>query len=143
MRLAAAIARCQEDPRLRFLVGGGVAALVNWLVRFPLNLLVPYGAAVVLAMAIGMTCGFLLYRAWVFAGSERSVGLQVRDFVLVNLGGMAVTLLVAVAARWLLLAFDMVPSLAAALAHALGIALGAVANYLGHRHITFRSPHRS
>ena len=98
----------------------------------------PYGAAVVMATAIGMSCGFLLYRAWVFAGSRRNVWQQARDFILVNLGGIAMTLLVAIVLRWLLLRLGSQPSPAAAFAHAAGIALGAVTNYLGHRHITFR-----
>jgi energy-coupling factor transport system substrate-specific component len=130
--------RWLQDRRARFLLAGGLAALLNWLVRFPLNLAMPYAAAVVLATAIGMVFGFLLYRAWVFPGSSRDTLLQIRDFVLVNLAGMAVTVGVAVTLRHALLTLDIPGELAAAVAHAAGIGAGAVANYLGHRDLTFR-----
>jgi putative flippase GtrA len=131
----------ERDERARFLVAGGLAALVNWLARFPFDLVVPFEAAVILATAVGMTCGFLLYRAWVFPGSDRSLIVQVRDFVLVNLIGIAVMVAVAIALRSFLLAAAVPELAAAATAHAVGIGIGAAANFLGHRHITFRNRH--
>lgn len=131
----------QRDERGRFLVAGALAALVNWVARFPLDLLMPFAAAVVGATAIGMVCGFLLYRAWVFPGSPRPLVVQIRDFVLVNLVGMAVMVSVAIALRSVLIAAIGHEAVAAAVAHAGGIAVGAAANFLGHRHITFRKRH--
>ena len=87
--------RALDRPEARFLVAGGIAALVNWLVRFPVELVLPYFAALLVATCIGMTCGFLLYRAWVFPGSTRPLSRQVRDFILVNLTGQATMLGVA------------------------------------------------
>ena len=130
--------RAFERPEGRFLVAGGVAALINWLVRFPIELVLPFFAAVVAATIVGMTCGFVLYRAWVFPGSSRPIGGQVRDFILVNLAGQAAMLVVAALTRYLLVSIDIGPVLASASAHGLGIAIGAVVNYLGHRHVTFR-----
>lgn len=138
MALTSRLSAWSRDQRGRFLVAGAVAAFVNWLVRFPLDLVMPYAAAVVLATGIGMVCGFLLYRAWVFPGSDRSLAAQIVDFVLVNLVGMAVMVAIAVALRSLLLGADVNADVAAAVAHAVGIATGAVANFLGHRHVTFR-----
>jgi putative flippase GtrA len=110
---------------------------VNWLVRFPVELVLPYFAALVVATCIGMTCGFLLYRAWVFPGSTRPLGRQIRDFILVNLTGQATMLGVAAIVRQLLISAGIGALIAGASAHALGIAVGAVVNYLGHRHVTF------
>jgi putative flippase GtrA len=129
--------RALDRPEGRFLIAGGIAALVNWLVRFPIELIVPFFAALLLATCIGMTCGFLLYRAWVFPGSSRPLRAQIRDFVLVNLTGQATMLGVAALARQLLILAQTETVVAGATAHALGIALGAVVNYLGHRHVTF------
>jgi putative flippase GtrA len=129
----------EKDERFRFLVAGGLAALLNWLARFPLDLMMPFEASVVLAMAIGMVCGFLLYRAWVFPGSDRPLIVQVRDFVLVNLIGQAVMVAVSIVLRWILLAASLREIVAPAVAHAAGISIGAAANFLGHRHITFRN----
>ena len=105
--------RALDRPEARFLVAGGIAALVNWLVRFPVELVLPYFAALLVATGIGMTCGFLLYRAWVFPGSTRPLGRQVRDFILVNLTGQATMLGVAALARQLLISAGSAPSLPA------------------------------
>jgi putative flippase GtrA len=129
--------RTLDLPQARFLVAGGLAALVNWLVRFPIERVVPYFAALLLATSIGMTCGFLLYRSWVFPGSSRSIADQVRDFILVNLTGQATMLGIATIVRQLLFVVEIGPLIAGALAHALGIGTGAIVNYLGHRHLTF------
>jgi putative flippase GtrA len=130
--------RLCQDSRIRFLVAGGLATLVNWLVRFPINLVAPYAVAVALATAIGMVCGFIMYRAWVFPGSNRSLPEQIRDFIIVNLLSMVITVGTAVALRELILLLGIREVIAAAAAHAIGIAAGAVSNYCGHRRVTFR-----
>ena len=127
------------DTRARFLIAGGSAALLNWLVRFPLGLVMPYPAALLFAQAIGMAYGFVIYRSWAFRSSRRrSIFAELRDFLAVNAACAAITIGLAVAVETALSAILPGQSLAQALAHALGIAAGAVANYLGHRHITFR-----
>ena len=129
-----------EDTRARFLIAGGSAALLNWLVRFPLGLVMPYPAALLFAQGIGMAYGFVIYRSWAFRSSgRRSILVEVRDFLAVNAAGAAITIGLALAAETALSAILPGESLTQALAHAFGIAAGAVANYLGHRHITFRA----
>ncbi|MEH6410686.1 MAG: GtrA family protein [Hyphomonas sp.] len=129
------------DPRLRYIAAGGFAAGVNWLVRFPLSLFMPFGFAVALATVIGMVIGFFTYKHFVFDRTDRAIWLQVRDFIGVNIVGAAATVIVAVAIRdipqwpadWMII-ID--PT-----AHATGIALAAFVNYFGHRYITFsRAP---
>ena len=137
MRTAPLPRRALDRPEVRFLVAGGIAALVNWLARFPVELVLPYFAALLVATAVGMTCGFLLYRAWVFPGSTRPLAGQIRDFILVNLTGQATMLAVATLVRQLLVAIGVETIIAGSSAHALGIAIGAIVNYLGHRHVTF------
>jgi putative flippase GtrA len=121
---------------VRFLLAGGTAAGVNWLVRFPLSVVMPFLAAVVLAAAIGMLVGFLTYRAFVFPGSLRPLHLQLRDFIAVNLSTLVVVAIAAMAIRGLLAPFMALP-LAEAVAHAAAIAIGAVLNYLAHGSLTF------
>jgi putative flippase GtrA len=134
-----ALARIGAWPRpLRFLLAGGVAAGINWAARFPLSLLLPFWAAVLGAAAIGMLVGFVAYRGIVFAPSGRPLLPQLRDFVAVNL---ASSLLVVGLAVLLLAPLGRLlgtPALAEAAAHALAIAAGAGANYLGHSLVTFR-----
>jgi energy-coupling factor transport system substrate-specific component len=137
MRVTALAQRALDRPQGRFLIAGSIAALVNWLVRFPIELAVPYFVALLLATSVGMTCGFLLYRSWVFPGSKRLLGHQIRDFILVNLTGQATMLAIATIARQLLLLVQIGPRIAGASAHALGIGAAAIVTYLGHRHLTF------
>tara|TARA_R110000772_G_scaffold18767_2_gene52916 strand:+ start:1115 stop:1570 length:456 start_codon:yes stop_codon:yes gene_type:complete len=126
-----------RDPRIRYIAAGGFAAGVNWLVRFPLSLIMPFGLAVALATAIGMVIGFFTYKHFVFDRTERAIWLQVRDFIGVNIVGAAATVIVAVAVRdlphwpadWMVM---VEPT-----AHAIGIAVAAFVNYFGHRHFTF------
>jgi energy-coupling factor transport system substrate-specific component len=124
-------------PEARFLIAGSLASLVNWLARFPLELVMPFAAAVLAAMVVGMVCGFLLYDRWVFPGTTRPLPSKVRDFVVVNVASQAVMFVVSVGARELLLLADWGPTMAGAAAHFFGIACGALLSYFGHRSITF------
>ncbi len=58
--LSPALALTQLPQGARFLIAGGFAAAVNWAVRFPLSLLMPYAAAVIAAGALGMGVGFVI-----------------------------------------------------------------------------------
>jgi energy-coupling factor transport system substrate-specific component len=124
-------------PEARFLAAGFLASLVNWLARFPLELAMPFAAAVLAAMVVGMVCGFLLYDRWVFPGSTRPFPSKIRDFVAVNVASQALMFVVAVATRELLLLAGWVPTIAGSVAHFFGIACGALLSYFGHRSITF------
>lgn len=127
-----------SDLRVRFLIAGGSAALLNWLVRFPLSLVFPYTTALTAAQAIGMAYGFIIYRHWAFRSSgERPVITELRDFLAVNAAGATVTIVIAVVAKAGLMLLSIPPSLAEGVAHAGGITGGAIINFLGHKHVTF------
>ena len=127
-----------RDARVRFLVAGATAASLSWVIRFPLNVFMTYPQAVLAATAISMVYSFVLYRTWVFPGSERHLRQQIRDFAIVNLFAMMATVNIAVMMEPVIENAGLPDTVARALAHALGIAGGAVLNYLGHRLITFR-----
>jgi energy-coupling factor transport system substrate-specific component len=122
---------------IRFLLAGGLAAGVNWTVRFPLSAVMPFLAAVILAAIIGMIFGFVTYRLLVFPGSSRPLIPQIRDFVTVNISSLLLVVGAAALFRSALL-FVSAADVAEPVAHALGIATGAVFNYFGHSAITFR-----
>lgn len=132
-RLRAALARDGG----RFLVAGGLAAAVNWLVRFPLSLWMPFESAVALAYAIGMSVGFTLYRTWVFPGSPLSVWVQLGRFLGVNAAGALVVLATSVALAALLSGVGSPRWIAEGLGHGFGIAVGALVSFVGHRALTF------
>ena len=137
MALLKAARDALAQPEARFLVAGSVASLVNWLARFPLELVMPFAAAVLGAMVVGMVCGFLLYDRWVFPGSVRPLTTKIRDFVAVNIASQAVMFVVSIGVRELLLFGDWSSTIAGAAAHLVGIAAGAFFSYFGHRSITF------
>ncbi|MGE7153710.1 GtrA family protein [Methylorubrum rhodesianum] len=130
---------------VRFLIAGGSATAINWLTRIPLSLVLPFEAALLTAYGLGMAASFWLYRAFVFRVASRgSLRGQVGLFLAVNAVGAGVVLAVSTAmldGLTILLPELRLP-VAQALAHGLGIAVGAVANYLGHRLLTFASGSR-
>lgn len=123
----------------RFILVGGSATIVNWLARFPLSLIMPFLQAVFVAYMIGMMVGFVLYRAFVFTTSSQPLGAQIALFLGVNVIGVATV----IAASHVLLrmvfpaiSFTFEPE---ASAHAGALALGAAANFIGHKFVTFRA----
>ncbi|GLQ10957.1 hypothetical protein GCM10007913_28890 [Devosia yakushimensis] len=122
----------------RFLLLGGTAAAINWLVRFPLSAVMPMGAAVVLAYMIGMCAGFTLYRKYVFPGSTRPLMEQTMTFIGVNLIGAVVVLGLTTLFLHLLAAAPWPNMVREGLAHGAAIGIGAVINFIGHKQLTFR-----
>jgi len=122
----------------KFLVAGASASLVNWLVRFPLSTVMPLIASVVCAYIIGMFFGFWLYRQWVFERSSLPLQTEILRFCGVNIIGLIVasgmtSMLVAFAQH---AGFGTQPPVIGA-CHAVAIGCGAVANFLGHKFLTF------
>ena len=122
---------------LKFLVTGGIAALVNLLSRYALNRLMPFEVAVVVAYLLGMATAYLLARRFVFDASGRSVASEVRRFVLVNIVALGFVWAISVG-----LARIVFPAIAFTwhaddIAHLVGVLAPAVTSYVGHRFYTF------
>ncbi len=133
----------REHHRIaRFLVVGTLAAAVNWLARIALSAAfapaLSFELAVLIAYAIGMTSGFLLYRAYVFPEAALPMAVQVRRFIAVNLVSAAEVWVIAVVL--VRVAFPAIgfETFAEAIAHGIAIAAGAATSYAGHRLVTFR-----
>jgi putative flippase GtrA len=124
----------------RFLMVGGIAAAANIASRALFGLWMLYIPAIVLAYGVGIVTAFLLNRRWVFEPSGRSWRSEMRWFLLINLLGVAQTVLVA----WLL-ARHVLPwagfpagALLDTVAHAAGVAAPIITSFIGHKHVTFR-----
>lgn len=124
---------------VRFLLLGGLAAAVNWLIRFPLSAMMPFEAAVLVAYVIGMSVGFTLYRRYVFPGSTRPIIEQTLTFLGVNLVGAVVVMVIANALLGLLAPLGWPDFIVEGGAHGVAIGIGAVVNFFGHKLITFRT----
>ena len=127
----------QTRTILRYLALGGLAAAVNFGSRFAWNQIMPFGAAVACAYVTGMVVAFILFRAFVFPGSTTPVHAQVRNFVLVNMLGVAQIWIIA-----LLLVDKLAPAIGwtfqtHAIGHAVAIAAPTVTSWFGHRYLTF------
>ena len=123
-----------------FLLVGGSAAAAQWLVRFPLNLVMPYAAAVVVAYGVGMTIAFELNRRYVFPAGADARHKQFVRFFLVNILSFATVWAVSVGLGSILLPRLMAPALAEAVGHGVGVLSPAFASYFLHKHFTFRVP---
>lgn len=122
---------------LKFLVTGGIAALVNLLSRYALNFVMSFEAAVVVAYLLGMTTAYLLARRFVFDASGRSVASEVRRFVLVNIVALGFVWVISVGlARVVFPAIGMTWH-ANDIAHLIGVLAPAVTSFIGHRFYTF------
>lgn len=128
---------------VRFLLAGGLAALVNFGSRFFYNLFVDFSTAVVLAFFTGLTTGYILNKRYVFTSSGNSMVQEIGWFVFVNL--------IALVQTWGLSVYmvqvlpDYMPvegaagrELAEAIAHGAGVLLPVFTSYIGHKYLTFR-----
>ncbi len=128
-------------PLVRYLALGGLAAGVNWGSRFGWSLIMPFPAAVLCAYGSGMVVAFGLFRAFVFPGSPLPLARQARNFVAVNLVGMALTWMVALALvdhLFPVLGFRFYPQ---AIGHGLAVAAPVVTSWFGHRRFSFPARH--
>lgn len=121
-----------------FVLVGGCAAAAQWLARFPLNLIMPYAAAVVVAYGLGMAIAFELNRRYVFPAGADARHRQFVRFFLVNILSFAIVWVVSVGLGSVLLPRLMAPALAEALGHGVGVLSPALASYFLHKHFTFR-----
>ena len=122
----------------RFLLAGGLAAIVNWVSRFAFNLAMSYAAAIVAAYALGMAVAFVLNKRYVFPFSERPLAAEMSFFVLFNLAAFPVVWVIAYLLGERLLPGLLPRQLALALGHGCAVAVPALVNFVLHKFITFR-----
>ncbi len=120
-----------------FLLVGGFAALLHWLVRILLSLVVSYPWAVALAYVVGMTTAFLLNSHYVFPASDKPVERQARDFIIINTAFFPVVWVVSIQLNRLLLGLG-VERYSEAMAHAFAISLPVLGTFLLYKFIAFR-----
>ena len=135
--MRAAFAELWSKPFARFLVAGGIAALVNVVSRIVLSEFVSFRVSVVLAYLIGMVTAWLLSRLFVFAPSGRHWSSELMRFGVVNV--------IAVLQVWLIsvgLAEGLFPALdyqfyPQVTAHVIGVVVPVFTSYAGHRYFSF------
>ncbi len=122
----------------KFVVVGGIAALINFVSRIFFSYAISYRWAIVWAYLLGMLTAYVLQRIFVFAASGKHPLKEFVHFTLVNM--------VAIIQVWVIsvgLAEYLFPSLgfewfAKEIAHAIGITIPAISSYYGHKYISFK-----
>jgi len=125
---------------VKFVVAGGIAAVVNFGSRILLSLWVPYVPAIVLAYCIGMLTAFIINRQFVFEDSDRPLHHQAWWFTAVNVAAVLQTVVISLLFdRWVFPALGMVWH-RESVSHAIGLIVPVFTSYVGHKYLTFRSP---
>ena len=123
---------------LRFVVVGGLAALVNWGSCFILSLSMPLGVAVVPVYGLGMVTAYSLSRLFVFNSSGRSLRSELWRFTLVNAFSLLQVWIVTMGLVTLVFPKVGFSWHVDPVAHAIGVASPIVTSFLAHKHFTFR-----
>lgn len=132
-----------ESRFIRFLLAGGLAALINFGSRFVYNIFVDFSVAVVLAFMTGLAAGYMLNKRFVFTMSKNSMATEMGWFVLINLLALAQTWGLSVYLAKVLPEYLHVQGvdgleLAEAIAHGAGVLLPVFTSFIGHKYLTFR-----
>ena len=125
---------------LLFVLTGGAAAAVNVLSRVGFSLVLRFELAVLAAYAVGMVTAYILARRFVFTGSGQSIRRSFAAFALVNLVAVLQTWLVSIGLRHVLLPIIGAATLVDLIAHSVGVAIPVFTSYLGHKHVSVRTP---
>lgn len=123
---------------IQFLVLGGIAATVNFLSRIGFSEIMSYRYAIICAYVAGMIVAFLLFRKFVFSPSDRHYIHEIRDFVIVNLLGIAQVWLISVGLAEYFFPYIGFNFYAEEVAHMIGLGVPAITSYFGHKHFSFR-----
>lgn len=124
---------------LRFVIVGGLAAVVNLVSRYFFSFAVAYEWAVALAFPCGLLTAFVLSRSMVFKPSGRSVRYEFGWFFAINLAALVQVWGISVGlVRWGFpaIGFEWHPE---EVAHLIGVGTPMITSYLGHKYLTFRA----
>ncbi|MEP3477403.1 MAG: GtrA family protein [Hyphomicrobiales bacterium] len=122
---------------LRFLITGGIAAIINLSSRYVLNLFITFEIAIVFAYLIGMLSAYILARIFVFDTTGRSVASELQRFAIVNVFALVLVWFVSVGfARFIFPAINFNWH-SNDIAHFIGVMVPAITSYFAHRFFTF------
>jgi putative flippase GtrA len=123
---------------LRFLLTGGIAAIVNFLSRILFNLWVDFSVSVYLAYITGMVTAFFLKRHFVFSKGKQPISHSIGFFILVNIIAFLQTLGITMLFLHYVLPYFSIVKMTHEIAHAIGIMAPVITSYIGHKRWSFR-----
>jgi putative flippase GtrA len=122
---------------VRFLVVGGVAAIINILSRIALNFVMSYQVAIVIAYVCGMTTAYVLNKVLVFSPSGRAMYDEYIRFTIINLLAVTQVWIVSVGLAFYVFPFIGFDWHAETVAHIIGVMVPTITSYFGHRNFSF------
>ncbi len=120
-----------------FVLCGGIAAVVNIVVRMILSLLFPYSVAIVIAYSIGMITAFFLNRTFVFQKTTQKTNRQAFYFITVNLLAVAQTLVISLLLVKVIFPLVNYTFQVKTIAHSIGVVVPVFTSYIGHKYWSF------
>ncbi len=121
----------------RFLLVGGLSAILHWYSRIILSDWLPFSWAVAVAYVVGMSIAFALNIIFVFPNSPKSKIKQARDFAIVNISFFPVVWAVAVLVNNGLMASGLVRN-TEGVSHAMAVILPAFFTFLIYKLFAFK-----
>lgn len=122
---------------IMFVLCGGIAAVVNIVVRMILSLLFPYSVAIVIAYSIGMITAFFLNRTFVFQKTTQKTNRQAFYFITVNLLAVAQTLVISLLLVKVIFPLVNYTFQVKTIAHSIGVVVPVFTSYIGHKYWSF------
>jgi len=123
---------------LRFLLTGGIAAIVNFLSRIFFNLWFDFSTSVYLAFVAGMVTAFFLKKQFVYTEGRQPITYSIGFFIVVNIIGFLQTLVVTMVCFYYVLPYLGIVKMAHEISHALGLIAPIITSYIGHKKLSFR-----
>ncbi|GAB6854649.1 GtrA family protein [Asaia astilbis] len=123
---------------LKFLITGGISALVNLASRYVLNYFLPFSWSVIFAYTLGMLTAYNLFRIYVFAPSGRKASSEAWRFVLVNIVSLGIVWGVSMVLNYVLFPKINFAWHREAISHFIGVLSPAVPSFIGHKFFSFK-----
>lgn len=123
----------------KFLVVGGVAAILNILSRVIFGTFTEYTLSIVLAFFVGLTTAFLLNKYYVFEKSiHKSWIIEYWYFFLVNILGLVQTILISYLFVYIVFPYIDFIFYPEFFAHVIGVIIPVFTSFIGHKYFSFR-----
>lgn len=127
----------EQKQFLKFLITGGLAALLNVFAGWLLTKFIHYAVAVVIAYIIAMIFAYVLSKVFVFDDSGKPVSEELTKFTIVNLVALVQVWLVTMGLNYYLfpaIGWTFYPEI---IAHMVGVASPVFTSYFGHKYYSF------
>ena len=123
---------------IKYLLSGGLAALVNIGSRMVLNIWLSYEISIIIAYFFGMVVAFLLMRKTFYIKQNANILPQIVKFCFVNLLSIAQTFLVSLFLFYYFFPFIGIVQDTKVLSHFIGVLFPVFISYFLHKYLTFK-----